>query len=110
MENRRARGRIKTMFEILISAETTADRGVLADISYSGASITGTPLRPEIGTSIRLHVFVQPVFPLEITGDVVRHTDDGFAIQYKTIADPDMRELVDDAAAIINGPLALVGQ
>jgi len=110
MEDGRDRGRIKTMFEILISAETTAGSGVLADISYSGACIAGTSLRPKIGTSIRLHIFVQPVLPLEVTGDVVRHTGDGFAIQYKTISDPELRKLVDDAAAIIDGPLALVGQ
>ncbi len=109
MENRRDRGRVKTLFELLYSAGRNEGNGVLADISYSGARIDGTPLRPKIGTRIRLYVFVQPVSPMEITGDVVRHTDDGFAIQYKTISDPELRALVDDAAAIVDSSLALVG-
>ncbi len=110
MENRRGRGRVKTRFELLYSAGRTEGNGVLADISYSGARIDGTSFRPKIGARIRLYVFVQPVSPLEITGDVVRHTDDGFAIQYKTISDPELQALIDDAAAIVDSSFALVGQ
>jgi hypothetical protein len=77
--------------------------GVLLDISYSGALFGETSLRPEIGKSIRAYVFVQPVNPIELAGEVVRLTDDGFAIRYE-LSDPEVRRLVDDAAAIVSAP------
>ena len=84
----------------LYSAGREEGHGVLADISYAGARISDTELRPEVGTQVRLYVFIQPVFPLEIVGEVARHTEDGFAVEYK-IVDADVKQLVDDAAAII---------
>jgi hypothetical protein len=83
------------------------DDGVLADISYSGALIEGTTMQPEIGTRIVLYVHLNPPSafeatpPFELTGHVVRHHSTGFAIEYEDNHDPDLRRMVDDAAAIV---------
>jgi hypothetical protein len=42
--------------------------------------------------------------PFELTGHVVRHSSTGFAIEYEDIVDPDVRRMVDDAAAVVAGP------
>ena len=102
-ENRRGEGRVRTQFETLYSAGRTEGAGIIADISYSGALIAEASLRPEIGDKLRLYVFVQPVSPFELIGKVVRVTEDGFAIEYE-ISDPEVRRLVDDAAAIVTAP------
>ncbi len=98
--NRRSAGRITTRFEALYSAGREEGFAVLRDISYTGALFGETTIRPEIGKRIRAYVFVQPVSPVELVGEVVRTTDDGFAIRYE-IADPEVRRLVDDAAAVV---------
>jgi hypothetical protein len=95
--------RIPTRFELLYAAGRQEGAGILADISYTGARVEQTQLKPEIGSRLRLYVFLQPVSPLELVGDVVRHTETGFAIRYK-VSDPEVRRLVDDAAAIVAAP------
>jgi len=78
--------------------------GVLANISYSGALIEDTSVQPAVGTRVRVYVFVEPVDPIapaspyELVGRVVRHSYSGFAIEYED-PDPEVRELVDDAAS-----------
>jgi hypothetical protein len=99
-QNRRRSGRIQTRFESLYSAGRYEGTGVLADVSYTGAMIEGASLKPEIGKPMRLYVFVQPVAPFELVGTVVRHTENGFAIEYPTLSD-EVRRFVDDAAAIV---------
>jgi hypothetical protein len=98
--NRRRDGRVTTRFESLYSAGRSEGTGTLSDISYSGAMVVGASLKPEIGKPLRLYVFVQPVAPFELVGTVVRHTDDGFAIEYPTVSE-EIRRFVDDAAAIV---------
>jgi hypothetical protein len=84
--------------------------GVLADISYSGALIEGTKMQPEIGTPVVLHVYLHPpsafkaATPFELTGHVVRLSSTGFAIEYEDNLDPDVRRLVDNAAAVVAVP------
>jgi PilZ domain len=101
--NRRREGRIPTRFEALYSAGRMEGAGVLLDISYSGALFGETSLRPELGKTIRAYVFVQPVNPIELVGEVVRLTDNGFAVTYE-LTDPELRRLVDDAAAVVSAP------
>ncbi len=96
---RRRDARIRTQFETL-SASGTA---VLTDISYSGALLGETSTKPGVGSLITLYVFVQPVDPIELAGEVVRHTENGFAIEYKDV-NADVRRLVDDAAAVVRSP------
>ncbi len=84
--------------------------GILANISYSGALIEDITMQPEIGTRVVLYVYLKPTSafeattPFKLTGHVVRHTPDGFAIEYKDNLDPDVRRMVDDAAAIVAVP------
>lgn len=102
-KNARRDHRIKTHFETLYTAGRREGVGVLADISYSGALLEGTSMRPPIGSTVRFFVFLQPVSPFELIGRVVRHHEDGFAIEYKDL-DPEIHHLVDDAAAIVTTP------
>jgi hypothetical protein len=102
---RRKEPRFKTRFDALYSGCKTEGAGVLADISYSGARIENASLRPEVGTCVRLYVFVQPVLPFELIGRVVRVTEDCFAIEYD-VSDLEVRRLVDDVAAIVTAPQA----
>lgn len=103
LENRRREGRVPTRFESLYSAGRLEGAGVLADISYHGAQIENASIQPELGKELRIYVFVQPVCPFELRGSVVRHTPNGFAIEYET-SDPEIRRLVDDAAALVRVP------
>ena len=91
--------RVRTQFETLGNAGTA----ILQDISYSGAQLGETSTLPEIGSEITLYVFLQPINPIELGGTVVRHTENGFAIEYKDV-NPEIRRLVDDAAAIVQAP------
>ena len=102
--DRRTAGRVQTRFESLYSEGRSEGTGTLADISYSGALIDGATTCPELGKPLRIYVFVQPVAPFEIVGTVVRHTENGFAIEYPEVGE-DVRRLVDDAAAVVNVPL-----
>ena len=99
MENQRRGVRIKTRFETLHDSGTA----ILMDISYTGAIFEDTTTVPAIGSEITLYVFLQPVSPVEVTGRVVRHFRDGFAIECKDLS-PEVRRLVDDAAAVVGAP------
>lgn len=95
--------RFRTQFDALFSTGPAEGAGLLVDISYSGAHIENASLRPEVGTLVRLYVFVQPVAPFQIEGQVTRATGTGFAIAY-AIDDADVRRLVDDVSAIVAAP------
>ena len=101
--NRRGSGRVRTRFDALYSTGPLEGAGVLADISYSGARIEDSSIRPELGTTVRIYVFIQPLSPFELVGTVARHSASGFAIEYKNL-DPEVRRLVHDAAAIVSAP------
>ena len=81
--------------------------GALTNISYSGALIEDTAVRPTIGTPIVLYMYLKPPrafeaeVPSELPGMVVRHSSDGFAVKFEDSHDPDMRRMVDYAAAIV---------
>ncbi len=102
MDNRK-HPRFRTRFDTLCSSGREEGVGVLMDISYSGAHLEETSLRPPVGTEVRLYVFVQPVSPFELVGQVVRHTETGFAIEYSVETSENWR-LVDEAAAIVAAP------
>ena len=101
--DKRRSGRVRARFDALYSSGQREGAGVLIDISYRGARIEDSSIRPEIGTTVRIYVFVQPVSPFELVGSVVRHSDTGFAIEYKDL-DPEVRRLVQEAAAIVSVP------
>ncbi len=104
MQNRRGEGRFTTRFDSLISSGRTEVTGVLADISCTGALVEESTLKPQLGKTIRLYVFVQPIAPFEVVGTVVRHTGSGFAIGYEDLSD-EVRRLVSEAAAVVAKPL-----
>ncbi len=60
-----------------------------------------------IGAPVILRVYLKPpsafgaATPFKLAGYVVRHTSTGFAIEYKDNLDPDVRRMVDDAAAMV---------
>ncbi len=99
--------RVSIRLEAHYSFGRVVEVGVLVNISYFGALIEDTTMRPEIGTPVTLHVYLEPpsafeaATPFELAGHVVRHSPNGFAIEYKDRLDPDVRRMVDDAAAIV---------
>ena len=102
--NRRRHVRFTTALNAHYSSDPEEGIGVLANISYSGALIEDSSVQPSVGSKVRVYVFVEPVDPIapaspyELVGRVVRHSSSGFAIEYKD-ADPEVRQLVDEAAA-----------
>lgn len=100
---KRKEPRFRAQFDALFSTGPAEGAGLLVDLSYSGAHIEAASLRPEVGTIVRLYVFVQPVAPFQIEGHVTRTTDSGFALVY-SIDDPEIRRLVDDVSAIVAAP------
>lgn len=100
MDQRRS-PRFHTKFDALVSATSEEGAGVLAEISYAGAKLTGASVLPPIGTKVKLYIFVQPVSPFELEGHVVRHIEEnGFAITYE-LFDAEIRQLVDDVSALV---------
>lgn len=99
MENRK-HPRFETRFDVLLSSGSTEGAGLLVDLSYAGAQLENTSYTPEVGSAIRLYVFVQPVSPFELSGHVVRHTEHGFAVALDGISD-EARRLVDDVRGMV---------
>jgi len=95
--------RFITRFDSLVSAEQEEGAGVLGGISYAGARLEATSMRPPLGSKVTLYIFVQPVSPFELTGNVIRHTETGFAVTYE-LFDSETRQLVDDVAALVSAP------
>ncbi len=109
--NRRHENRVPISLKAYYSFDRVDGVGVLANISYSGALIEDISTRPpEIGTPIVLCVYLksprgfEEVTPFKLAGHVVRHRSAGFAVKYEDNHDPDVRRMLDDAAAIIAGP------
>ena len=97
---RRKTPRFKARFDALYSSGAREGAGVLAEISYAGVRLEETSIRPEIGTRVVLYVFVRPVQPFELAGQVVRHTEHGFALSIEPPS-VEVRRLVDDVAAVV---------
>ncbi len=99
--------RFPAPLKVHCSFERVEGIATLVDISYSGALLQDTALWPEIGTPITLYVFLkQPrafiaELPSELAGVVVRHTSYGFAVKFDSNLEPDVRQLVDNAAALV---------
>ena len=101
MENQRRDHRVRVAFDALYSDGRKEGADHLVDFSYSGALLEDASLLPDLGADVRVYVFVQPVAPFELIGEVVRHSgDQGFALEFKDLS-PEVRALVDDAAAIV---------
>ncbi len=92
--------------EVYCSFERVEGTATLANISYTGALVEDTAMRPEIGKRIILYVYLNPPggveaeTPFELAGLVVRHNSTGFAIKFEDKFDPDVRRMVDDVVAV----------
>ena len=102
--------RILIRLEVYCSFERVEGTASLANISYTGALVEDTTVRPEIGARVKLYVHLKPPCafeaetPFELTGVVVRHSSNGFAVEFEDNHDPDVRRMVDDAVAIVAAP------
>ncbi|HME73167.1 MAG TPA: PilZ domain-containing protein [Myxococcota bacterium] len=101
--DKRRNPRIRTHFETTYSSGRQDGSGILANISYSGALLTQTSVQPRLGSQVRVYVLLNEDFPFVVVGQVVRHVEDGFAIEYADLS-PELRRLVDDAAAMVANP------
>ena len=99
--------RILIRLDVFCSFERVEGTASLANISYTGALVEDTSVRPEIGTRIKLYVHLKPpcafeaATPLQLTGVVARHSANGFAVEFEDNHDPDVRRMVDDAVAVV---------
>jgi hypothetical protein len=98
--NRRTHPRFQTKFDVLCSAGESEGSGILVNISRSGARLDTANVLPELGTKVRLYIFIQPVCPFELSGEVVRCEGTTLAIRYSNL-DPEVGRLVDDVAALV---------
>jgi len=98
--DRRNHPRFRTKFDVLCSTGETEGAGILVNLSRSGAVVESANALPEIGMKVRLYVFIQPVCPFELAGEVVRADEKAFAIRYNNL-DPEIGRLVDDVAALV---------
>ena len=98
--DRRDHPRFHTRFEAFCFSGREEGEGRLRDVSYSGAQVTDVDLRPPLGTKVQLTVLVGSSAPFELSGAVVRHLDDGFALEFAELP-AHIRSLVDDVAAIV---------
>jgi len=101
--DRRNHPRFRSRFDVLCSTGEREGSGTLVNISRSGARLDEATHVPELGTKVRLYVFIQPVCPFELSGEVVRCEASSFAIRYSNL-DPEIGRLVDDVAALVLGP------
>ncbi len=107
MTYKRRADRFPISLKVYCSFERVEGAATFANISYSGALIEDTVMRPEIGTLIKLYVYLKPPrayemgAPTELTAAVARHSSDGFAVKFEDNLDPDVRQMVDDAAALM---------
>ena len=105
--NGRSADRVLTRLKAYCSYGRVEGTATLANISYSGALIENTTMRPEMGTRVVLHVHLKPpeafraATPFEVTGHSVRHSSTGFAIEFTNRFDPGVRRMVDDAEVIL---------
>ena len=101
MEKRAAR-RYLIRVPVEYENHVTMGRGTIADISTSGVRIStrnaGPPL--SIGSDLRLRFsFFAGSFETSFGAKVVRHTRDGFAVQFGSL-DPTQRELLRQALPV----------
>ncbi len=105
--HRRRDNRIPMPLEVHYYFDGIEGFGELANISYSGALIDDTSMQPKIGTPAVLYVYLKPpgafeaATPFVVTSVISRHSSDGFAVKFEDNHDPDLRRMVDDAAALV---------
>ncbi len=92
--NRRHSRRIKTRFLTLHSSGWDEGEGCITDISDSGALVEEVTSQPSIGNRVRLIVCLPDQAAFELIGQVVRHTESGFGVEFEKPY-PILRHLID---------------
>lgn len=81
---KRRGARVQMRFHALFSDDKAGGPAILAEISSSGARLQSPEPWPAIGLPVALYVWLpNQAEPSEITGNVVRHTADGFAMEFE---------------------------
>ena len=99
--------RFSIPLQVYCSFERVEGVASLVDISYTGALLEDTEMRPKIGTRVSLYMHLsaprasEAATPSELAGVAVRHSSDGFAVEFESSDDPYLRRVVDDAGAIV---------
>jgi hypothetical protein len=75
--------RLKTSFDAFYSAGREEGMGRLADVSISGALLEGANSRPRVGSMLQIKVLRPKSPPIELEAEVVRHSPNGFGVQFK---------------------------
>ena len=83
LENRRRSRRIKTWFMALHSSGRDEGDGFLTDISDAGALVEEASSQPSIGNRVCLFVRLPDQAEFELVGQVVRHTERGFGVEFE---------------------------
>ena len=81
--NQRHSRRIKTWFLTLHSSGRDEGEGCITDISDSGALVEEVTSQPSIGKRVRLLVRLPDQAEVELVGQVVRHTESGFGVEFE---------------------------
>ncbi len=92
--NRRHSRWAKTRFLALHSSGRDEGDGFITDISDSGALVEEVTSQPSIGNRVRLLLCLPNQAKLQIVGQVVRHTESGFGVEFEKHY-PILRHLVD---------------
>ncbi len=92
--------RVVANFECLCSGFRRKGRGLLVDISDSGALVEEVSFLPVRGELIGLAIEIPVVGSRLLIGWVARHTDKGFAIEFDE-SSPDTKQLAKEIGAIV---------
>jgi hypothetical protein len=83
---RRATPRVQLLSHVFFSAGRVEGRGVLHELSKTGARVEDTSPRLKPGTTVQLTFALdQEGQPLDISATVVRETESGFGVQFAEI-------------------------
>ena len=93
--------RIKVGLEVYYSSTREEGPAVLADVSSVGALLEQTQVRPRVGAKVGMTVFLPNGNErLQVDGQVIRHTEAGFAIEFERPSPHVYELLVEDAASV----------
>ncbi len=96
----RINDRVRRRAQVYFSSARSEGAGYIVDLSLSGAQIETSARRIERGDKMLLTFNVGPEASLiDIRAEVVRQTDDGFALQFKDL-DPDVEAVLRAALAM----------
>ena len=75
--------RVQTALQAFYAVGREEGMGEMVDVSISGARFEEVTTLPRVGTTLLIKVLRSKGEPVELEGDVVRHTPTGFAIHFK---------------------------